>query len=145
MSDSCDAIDYSLPDSSVHGDSPGKNTGVRCHFLLQGIFLTPGSNPGLPHCRQTLYRLSHQGSPLSGKMPAKVCVRFLKCFIGVSFSRYTDFLGYILFQILFPLCTLPLKLSWWCFLMNRSSELIKSYLSVFFFVVSILFFFFFSC
>ena len=32
-----------------------------CHFLLQGIFLTQGSNPGLPHCRQTLYRLSHQG------------------------------------------------------------------------------------
>ena len=33
-----------------------------CHFLLQGIFLTQGSNPGLPHCRQTLYHLSHQGS-----------------------------------------------------------------------------------
>ena len=42
-------------------DSPGKNTGVGCHFLLQGIFPTQGSNPGLPHCRQTLYRLSHQG------------------------------------------------------------------------------------
>ena len=35
-------------------DSPGKNTGVGCHFLLQRIFLTQGSNPGLPHCRQTL-------------------------------------------------------------------------------------------
>ena len=41
---------------------PGKNTGVGCHFLLQ-IFLTQGLNPGLPHCRQTLYHLSHQGSP----------------------------------------------------------------------------------
>ena len=41
----------------------GKSTGVGCHFLLQGIFLTQGSNPGLPHCRQMLYRLSHQGSP----------------------------------------------------------------------------------
>ena len=40
---------------------PGKNTGVGCHFLLQGIFLTQGSNPGLPHCRQTLQPLSHQG------------------------------------------------------------------------------------
>ena len=39
-----------------------KSTGVGCHFLLQEIFPT-GSNPGLPHCRQTLYRLSHQGSP----------------------------------------------------------------------------------
>ena len=45
-------------------DFPGKNTGVGCHFLLQGIFPTQGSNPGLLHCRQTLYRLSHQGSPL---------------------------------------------------------------------------------
>ena len=34
-----------------------------CHFLLQGIFPTQGSNLGLPHCRQMLYRLSHQGSP----------------------------------------------------------------------------------
>ena len=33
-----------------------------CHFLLQGIFPTQGLNPGLPHCRQMLYRLSHQGS-----------------------------------------------------------------------------------
>ena len=40
-------------------DFPGKSTGVGCHFLLQGIFLTQGSNPGLPCCRQTLYRLSH--------------------------------------------------------------------------------------
>ena len=36
-----------------------------CHFLLQGIFPTQGLNPGLPHCRQTLYHLSHQGSPKS--------------------------------------------------------------------------------
>ena len=35
-------------------DSPGKSTGVGCHFLLQGIFQTQGSNPGLPHSRQTL-------------------------------------------------------------------------------------------
>ena len=34
----CDPMDCSLPDSSVHGDSPGKNTGVGCHALLQGIF-----------------------------------------------------------------------------------------------------------
>ena len=43
-------MDYSLPGSSVHGYSPGKNTGVGCHTLLQGIFPTQGSNPGLPHC-----------------------------------------------------------------------------------------------
>ena len=43
-------------------DSPGKNTGVGCYFLLQEIFPTQGLNPGLPHCRQMLYHMSHQGS-----------------------------------------------------------------------------------
>ena len=43
-------------------DFLGKNTGVGCHFLLQETFLTQGPNPGLPHCRQMLYHLSHQGS-----------------------------------------------------------------------------------
>ena len=38
------------------------NTGVGSHSLLQGIFLTQGSNLGLLHCRWTLYYLSHQGS-----------------------------------------------------------------------------------
>ena len=42
-------------------NSPSKNTGVGCHFLLQGIVPTRGLNLGLPHCRQTLYHLSHQG------------------------------------------------------------------------------------
>ena len=59
----CDPMDCSLPGSSVHGIFPGNGTGMDCHFLLQGIFLTQGSNLGLPHCRQMLYRLSHQGSP----------------------------------------------------------------------------------
>ena len=40
---------------------PSKNTGVGCHFLLQGSFHTQGSNPGLLHCMQVLYHLSHQG------------------------------------------------------------------------------------
>ena len=44
-------------------NSLGQNTGVGSLSLLQGIFLTPGSNPGLPHCRQILYQLSHKGSP----------------------------------------------------------------------------------
>ena len=46
----CDPMYCSPSGSSVHGDSPGKNTGVGCHALLQGIFWTQGSNPGLPHC-----------------------------------------------------------------------------------------------
>ena len=43
-------------------DFPGKSTGVGCCFLLQEIFPTQGLNLGLPHCRQMLYHLSHQGS-----------------------------------------------------------------------------------
>ena len=58
----CNPMDCSLPSSSVHGDSPGKNTGVGCQALLQGIVPTQGLNPGLLHCRWILYRLSHQGS-----------------------------------------------------------------------------------
>ena len=44
-------------------NSPGKSTGVGSHSLLQRIFPTQGLNPSLLHCRQILYRLSHQGSP----------------------------------------------------------------------------------
>ena len=43
----CDPIDGSPPGSSAHGVSPGKNTGVGCHFLLQEIFLSQGSDPHL--------------------------------------------------------------------------------------------------
>ena len=50
-------------------DFPSKDTGVGCHFLLQGNFPTQGLNPGLPDCRQTLYHLSHQGSPKSAIFP----------------------------------------------------------------------------
>ena len=59
----CNPMDCSLPGSSVHGDSPGKNTGVGCHALLQRVFPTQRLNLGLPHCRRILYHLSHQGSP----------------------------------------------------------------------------------
>ena len=45
-------------------DSPGKNTGVGSHSLLQGVFPTQGSNPSLLHCRKILYHLSHKGSPI---------------------------------------------------------------------------------
>ena len=66
----CDRVDYSSPGSSVHGISLSKNTGARCHFLLQGIFPTQRLNSGLLHCRQILHCLSHQGSP-----PTPTCCR----------------------------------------------------------------------
>ena len=50
------------PKSPLSWAFSGKNTGVGCHFLLQEILPTQGLNPGLPHCRQMLYCLSHQGS-----------------------------------------------------------------------------------
>ena len=55
-------MDCSPPGSSLHGDSPDKNTGVGGHALLQGIFPTQGLNPSLLHCRQIAYCLSHQRS-----------------------------------------------------------------------------------
>ena len=59
----CNPMDCNPLGSSVHGDSPDKNTGVGYCALLQGIFPIQGSNPALPHCRQILYHLSHQRSP----------------------------------------------------------------------------------
>ena len=59
----CDLRDCSLPGPSVHGSSSGKNTGVGCCALLQGIFPLQGLNPGLPRCRRILYHLSYQESP----------------------------------------------------------------------------------
>ena len=52
-------------------NSPGQNTGAGCRFLLQGIFLTQGSNPGLLNRRQILNHLSHQGSPYKASRRVK--------------------------------------------------------------------------
>ena len=61
----CDPMDCSLATLLHPWDSAGKNTGVGCHALLQGILPTQGSKPGLLHWKQILYHLSHQGSPSS--------------------------------------------------------------------------------
>ena len=58
----CNPMDNSLQRAPPSMGFLGKCTGVCCHFLLQGIFPTQGSNPGLPHCRQMLYGVSHWGS-----------------------------------------------------------------------------------
>ena len=81
----------------VHGDSPGKNTGVGFHALLQGIVSTQGSNSGLPHCRCILYCLSHQESPRILKWVAYPFSRRSSwtwnqikstCFAGRIFTRW---------------------------------------------------------
>ena len=63
----CDPMDCSPLDSFVHGDSPGKNSGVGCHALHQGIFPTQGLNPAFPHCRQILYHLKKAHGYWSGQ------------------------------------------------------------------------------
>ena len=58
----CNPRDCSPPGSSAMGFSR-QEYWSGCHALLQGIFPTQALNPGLPHCRQILYHLSHKGSP----------------------------------------------------------------------------------
>ena len=58
----CDPVDCNPPGSSVRGDSPGKNAGVGCHALLQGIFPTLGSNPCLLHWQLVSLPLAPPGN-----------------------------------------------------------------------------------
>ena len=64
-SESCSVVSNGLGPHGLYSpwNSPGQNTGVGSLSLLQGIFPTQGSNPGLLHCRWILYQLSHKGSP----------------------------------------------------------------------------------
>ena len=64
----CDPMDHSPPGSSVHGDSPGNNTRVSFHALLQGVFLTQGSTPYL------LSLLHWQVGSLPLGPPGKPCI-----------------------------------------------------------------------
>ena len=85
-------------------DSPGQNIGVGCHFLLQGIFLTQGSNLCVLHCRQILYLLSHLGSMVATEKTTKVIlVTFFKrqilliLYVKVICARHSD-----LYKLVFP-------------------------------------------
>ena len=66
----CNPTECSPPGSSVHGEFSRKEYWSGCQTLLQGIFPTQGLNSDLLHCRQILYRLSHQGSPRKQKWVA---------------------------------------------------------------------------
>ena len=114
-------MDCSPPGSAVHGvlqgrllegvaivfyrllcpwTSPGKNTGVSCHSLLQGIFLTQGSNPGPLHCRQILYQLKYEGSSLCYTTAFKS--EFASTEISTSIPLYSIFLCHLFLNV-FPL------------------------------------------
>ena len=68
-SESCSVMSNSLQPCGLYSpwNSPGQNTGMGSLSLLQGIIPTQGLNPSLPHCRQILHQLSHQGSPFMVK------------------------------------------------------------------------------
>ena len=74
-------------------NSPGQNIKVDSLSLLQGIFPTQASNPGFPHCRQILYQLSHQGSPIWHK-------HITKCFY--SFKIKAE--GFFIFAMWLGIC-----------------------------------------
>jgi len=82
---------FSPPGFSVHGDSPGKNTGEGSLSLLHGIFPTQGSNPGLPHCRQILNHLSHQTSPC-------MCYIYIYIYIYIYVFLHLDEMALSFFQ-----------------------------------------------
>ena len=77
-SEFCSVVSYSLRPHGLYSSwtSLGQNTGVGILSLLQGIFPTQGSNPGLLHCRRILYQLCHKGSPLSVAPQQYSCYSF---------------------------------------------------------------------
>ena len=85
----CDTMDCSLPNSSVHGDSPGKYSEVGCHALLQGIFPTQGSNTGLLHCRWVLYVLSYH---IISQLQRKALLYMCKLYISKTGQNYVSLL-----------------------------------------------------
>ena len=68
----CDAMDYSLTGSSVHGILQARILKLVAMPFSRGIFQIQGSNRGLPHYKQILYHLSHQGSPYAWFCPHKI-------------------------------------------------------------------------
>ena len=71
----CNPMDCSLPGSSVHGDSPGKNAGVGCHALLKRIFPIQGSNPGL-HSRGWGVGSRAKAGSSTASAPPMQCLEF---------------------------------------------------------------------
>ena len=106
----CDPMNCSPPGSSRGPwDLPGKDTAMGCHFLLQGIFQTQESNPGLLHCRQILSQLSYKGSPielLSLEKPeliARSRVAKISGEIGGHLHIFTDLEGFYRTLVKLPL------------------------------------------
>ena len=125
-------MDCSLPRLLCPWDSPGKNTGLGCHFLLQGIFSTQESNPGLLHCRQILYRLSSEGSPKEGWWASRYDAFKLWCWRRLLRVPWTarrsnqSILKEINTEYLLEGPRLKLKLQYFGHLMQRADSLAKN-------------------
>ena len=112
---SCSVMSDSVPPHGLYSpwNSPGQNTGGGSHSLLQGIFPVQGLNPGLPHCRQILYQLSHKRSPRilewvaypfsSGSSWLRNWTRF-SCIAGGFFTKWAIREALKMFKLLYN-CT----------------------------------------
>ena len=97
----CNFMDCISSGSSVYGDSIGKNTGVGCHALLQGIFPTQGSTPGLLHWQMGSLTLAPPGKPHYGllewvAMPSSRGSSQLRNRTQVSFTRSEFFIVWVM-------------------------------------------------
>ena len=91
-SESCSVVSNSVQSHGLYSlwNSPGQNTGVGSCSLLQGIFPTQGSNPGLPHCGKILYQLSHQGGPRSSEVILTcICTLYIYWLLGTKANYWT--------------------------------------------------------
>ena len=125
-------------------NSPGQNTGVSSHSLLQGIFPTQGSNPGLPHYRRILHQLSHQGSPIEislvftqcpfsvpgahpGSHPGTHILFICDVSLGSSWLwLFTDFSWFWWpwqFCRVLVFCIMSLNWDFWCFSLNETGKI----------------------
>ena len=106
----CNPMDYSPPGSSVHGIILGKNTGVGCHFLPQGIFLTQGSNPCLLQCRWILYHWATMEAPWSLRSDN---VNPCDTALLPHYQLIRELLTSWLHTVGYPSLTWPLKMPYW--------------------------------
>ena len=96
----CYLMDCSPPGSSVHGDSPSKNTGVACHALLQGLIPTQGLNPSLLHCRLILLPSEPPGKPKNTRVG---CLSLLQVnFLTQDLNQGLLHCRWILYQLSYP-------------------------------------------
>ena len=120
---SCSVVSNSLQPHGPYSpwNSPGLNIGVGSLSLLQGIFPTQGSNPGLSYCRWILYQLSHKGSPI---IPEWVAYPFSR---GSSWPRNWTRVCCIIHQILYDFTLYVEYRNEWTINTHRQKEQINGY------------------